>query len=168
MQAVFSAVFVRGVIRVFGTLQQEFSAWNEGSGYFHVAEARAGTRELWLMEKDKSIPVLPSRSLERTIRFYSRLGFEGRLLAMGTWAIVTRGDLELHFFPYPQLQPAENYGGCYLRVSDVDGLAAVFGQAELPRSGIPRVECVEDKVWRMREFALIDEDGNLVRIGRPI
>jgi len=111
VQAVFSAVFVRGVIRVFGTLQREFSAWNEGSGYFHVAEARAGTRELWLMEKDKSIPVLPSRSLERTIRFYSRLGFEGRLLAMGTWAIVTRGDLELHFFPYPQLQPAENYGG---------------------------------------------------------
>lgn len=117
---------------------------------------------------DKSIPVLPSRSLERTIRFYSRLGFEGRLLAAGTWAILTRGDLELHFFPHPQLQPAENYGGCYLRVSDVEGLAEAFGGPGLPRTGIPRLEPVEDKPWRMREFALIDEDGNLVRIGRPI
>jgi len=117
---------------------------------------------------DKSIPVLPSRSLERTLLFYSRLGFEGRLLAAGTWAILTRGDLELHFFPHHQLQPAENYAGCYLRVSDVEGLAAAFGGSGLPRVGIPRLEPVEDKPWRMREFALIDEDGNLVRIGRPI
>lgn len=117
---------------------------------------------------DRAIPVLPSRSLERTISFYSRLGFEGRLLAAGTWAIVTRGDLEVHFFPHPELQPWENYGGCYLRVSDVDALATVFAQAGLSRSGIPRVEPVEDKFWRMREFALVDEDGNLVRVGSPL
>jgi len=27
---------------------------------------------------------------------------------------------------------------------------------------------VEDKVWRMREFAMVDEDGNLVRVGCPL
>ncbi len=50
----------------------------------------------------------------------------------------------------------------------MEGLAEAFGGPGLPRVGIPRLEPVEDKPWRMREFALIDEDGNLVRIGRPI
>jgi len=57
---------------------------------------------------------------------------------------------------------------CYLRVSDVEGLAEAFGGPGLPRTGVPRLEAVEDNPWRMSEFVLIDEDGNLVRIGRPI
>ena len=36
---------------------------------------------------DKSIPVLPSRSLHATIAFYGKLGFDGQLLAADTYAI---------------------------------------------------------------------------------
>ncbi len=117
---------------------------------------------------DKSIPVLPSRSLPRTIAFYERLGFAGRLLASDTYAILSRGELELHLFPHPTLEPEECYAGCYMRVADVDGLHACFSRARLPRTGIPRLEPVEDKPWLMREFALVDEDGNLVKFGRPL
>lgn len=119
-------------------------------------------------EIDKSIPVLPSRSLARTIEFYERLGFSGRLLASGTYAVLSRGALELHFFPHPALEPEACYAGCYMRVADVDGLHACFSGARLPRAGIPRIEPVEDKPWKMREFALVDEDGNLVKFGRPL
>jgi catechol 2,3-dioxygenase-like lactoylglutathione lyase family enzyme len=117
---------------------------------------------------DKSIPVLPSRSLPRTIKFYERLGFTGTLLASDTYAILTRGELELHFFPHPELKPQECYAGCYMRVSEVDALHSAFKPAGLPGAGIPRMERVEDKPWRMREFALIDEDGNLVKFGKAL
>lgn len=114
------------------------------------------------------VPILPSRSLARTIAFYAKLGFAGRLLADGTYLILTRDDLELHFFPHPTLQPEACYAGCYLRTLDVDRLHDEFGRAGLPASGIPRIEAVEDKPWGLREFALLDEDGNLLRIGWPV
>ena len=119
-------------------------------------------------DTDKSIPVMPSRSLHRTVAFYGKLGFAGELLAQDTYAILTRGPLELHFFPHPTLDPAECYAGCYMRVSDVDALHSSFGSAQLPTQGIPRMEPVEDKPWLMREFALLDEDGNLVKFGRSL
>ena len=117
---------------------------------------------------DKSIPVLPSRSLQRTIQFYEKLGFCGELLAADTYAILTRGDLELHFFPHPALKPPDCYAGAYMRVMDVDALHAAFTPADLPAAGIPRMERVENKPWGMREFALIDEDGNLVKFGKVL
>lgn len=119
-------------------------------------------------EQDMSIPVLPSRSLTRTIAFYERLGFEGELLANGTYAILTRGALELHFFPHPALDPAQCYAGAYMRVAAVDPLHAAFAPQGLPARGIPRLERVEDKPWGLREFALIDEDGNLVKFGQVL
>ena len=94
---------------------------------------------------DMSIPVLPSRSLPRTIAFYERLGFEGELLANGTYAILTRGALELHFFPHPALDPAECYGGAYMRVAAVDPLQAALAPLGLPTQGIPRLVPVEVK-----------------------
>lgn len=121
-----------------------------------------------MTQSDRSIPVLPSRSLTRTIAFYERLGFSGSLLAAGTYAILTRGDLELHFVPHPGLVPEECYAGCYMRVGEVDEIHAAFAPARLPAHGIPRLESVANKPWRMREFALVDEDGNLVKFGTPL
>lgn len=117
---------------------------------------------------DKAIPVLPSRALLKTIAFYEKLGFEGKLLAEGTYAILTRGNFELHFFPPPRLKPNKCYSGCYMRTTEVDALHTAFASAGLPATGIPRLEGVENKPWAMREFALLDEDGNLVKFGRPL
>lgn len=122
-----------------------------------------------MQSPDIAIPTLPSRSLPATLGFYGRLGFTGKLLGIDdSYAILTRGDLELHFFSHPALRPAESHAGCYLRVADVNTLYQAFRAASLPRHGIPRMDVIADKPWGMREFAVVDEDGNLLRIGQVL
>lgn len=117
--------------------------------------------------RDLAIPILPSRSLAATLAFYARLGFEGEIVGEG-YAILTRGDVELHFFAHPALVPADSWAGCYVRVADVAPLYRDFQAAQLPARGIPRMDVLADKPWGLREFAVVDEDGNLMRIGQVL
>jgi catechol 2,3-dioxygenase-like lactoylglutathione lyase family enzyme len=122
------------------------------------------------MTMDIAIPILPAHDLDAVIAFYQRLGFDLELheTGYGGYAILTRGGAELHFAAVPGLDPAANVSGCYLRVADVDGTHAAFATAGLPASGIPRLEPPADRPWDMREFALIDPAGNLIRVGAPV
>lgn len=116
-----------------------------------------------------AIPILPSRSLTNTLGFYQRLGFDGQILGPGdAYAILSRGTLELHFFTHRELSPPESFAGCYLRVDDVETIHHTFATAQLPHTGIPRIDPLETKPWGMREFAIVDPDGNLLRIGQPL
>jgi len=36
----------------------------------------------------------------------------------------------------------------------------------LPKRGIPRMDAIENKPLGMREFAVVDEDGKLLRVGQ--
>lgn len=118
---------------------------------------------------DLAIPILPSRSIDATVAFYRRLGFEGGPHGFDPqYAILRCGTLELHFFEHPQLVPADSFAGCYLRVQDVDSLHRRFAAHPLPSQGIPRLEPPEDKPWGLREFALLDPDGNLLRVGQVL
>lgn len=118
---------------------------------------------------DLAIPILPAREIGATLAFYRRLGFEGAAHAADAgYAILSRGALELHFFRHPTLVPAESCAGCYLRVGDVATIHRAFAAAGLPRHGIPRIDALEDKPWGLREFAIVDPDGNLLRIGQVI
>jgi catechol 2,3-dioxygenase-like lactoylglutathione lyase family enzyme len=119
---------------------------------------------------DAAVPILPARDLLETRAFYERFHFEAKGWwpdAFGGYAIMVRDGLELHFFAFPDLQPGDNYAGCYWRVGDVDALYDAC-RAELPGSGIPRVTPAENKPWGMREFAMVDPNGNLIRVGQPI
>lgn len=116
---------------------------------------------------DLAIPTLPSRSLPDTLAFYARLGFTGRVLGTeDAYAVLTRGAVELHFFAHPALDPATSHAGCYVRVQDADAMHDAFGAAALPAAGIPRLDRIADRPWGMREFAVVDPDGNLLRIGQ--
>src|SRR5260370_33315897 len=119
-------------------------------------------------QSDIAIPILPSRSLNDTLTFFRRLGFEGKIHSRGDYAILMRGTLELHFFTHRELRPAESCAGCYIRVLDVESIYRAFALAQLPRKGIPRLDPLEDKPWGMREFAIVDADGNLLRIGQAL
>jgi catechol 2,3-dioxygenase-like lactoylglutathione lyase family enzyme len=111
-------------------------------------------------------PILPSRDLAATADFYSRLGFEHAGLWPDEYLIVTRDDIGLHFFFSRNHDPATSDHGCYLYVSDADALFAEFSELGLPDAGIPRLHgAPEDTDYGLREFALIDPDGNLLRIG---
>jgi hypothetical protein len=72
----------------------------------------------------------------------------------------------MHFFSYADLSPLENYAQCYWRVNDVDTMHAECVGAGLPGKGTPRLTPVGEKPWGMREFALVDPNGNLIRVGQ--
>jgi catechol 2,3-dioxygenase-like lactoylglutathione lyase family enzyme len=122
-----------------------------------------------MQKDDRAIPTLPCRSVSATTDFYRRLGFEGGAHDFNTeYAIFTRGAIELHFFTHRELNPSESSAGCYIRVQDVESIYRSWSANGLPRSGIPRMDRLEDKPWGLREFAVVDPDGNLLRIGQII
>lgn len=118
---------------------------------------------------DLAIPILPCRSVGAATEFYRRLGFEGGAHEYdSSYAIFTRGPIELHFFTHATLVPADSWAGCYIRVGDVQRLYEDCLKSGLPDTGTPRMHRLEDKPWGLREFAIIDPDGNLLRIGQVI
>ena len=122
-----------------------------------------------MQECDLAIPTLPCRSVAAAVAFYKRLGFEGGAHEHnGDYAILRRGAVELHFFTHKELVPADSSAGCYIRVLDVESVYRSFSSSQLPRAGIPRMDTLEDKPWGLREFAVVDPDGNLLRIGQII
>ena len=122
-----------------------------------------------MQEHDIAIPILPCRSVEETAAFYERLGFGAKIWgAPNNYAILTRDTVELHFFTQVDLDPASSSAGCYLRVLNVDDIHSEFTNANLRNSGIPRMDGIENKPWGMREFAIVDPNGNLIRIGQAL
>lgn len=118
---------------------------------------------------DLAIPILPSRSVNDTVAFYKRLGFEGGAHEFDSgYTILKRGSIELHFFTHKELVSAESSAGCYIRVLDVEEFYRSCVPTQLPSTGIPRMEVLEDKPWGLRELAVVDPDGNLIRIGQII
>jgi catechol 2,3-dioxygenase-like lactoylglutathione lyase family enzyme len=122
------------------------------------------------MRVERPEPVLPSRDLAETRAFYGRLGFVPWFAGREPWhyEIMSRGNLVVHFFPHPELDPFKSDAGCYWRVRDADRLHAELAELGLPKEGIPRLTRPADTPWGMREFTLVDPSGNLVRIGHDL
>ena len=116
---------------------------------------------------DRITANLPARSFTATAQFYERLGFQVDFRDEG-WMIMTSGSLELEFFPHPDLEPAASWFSACVRVDDVDALHRAWSAAALPAHGIPRLTPPADEPWGMRMFALVDENGSLLRCMSPI
>lgn len=101
-----------------------------------------------------SVPVLPSRDLDRSARFYAELGYEvaGRY---PDYLILNRAGAELHLSA-TEFESGTSAAGMYVRVEGVDEWARAFART------------AEDKPWGQREFAISDPDENLLRFGEPI
>lgn len=114
-----------------------------------------------------AIPILPSRNLDRTAAFYSRLGFD-RQRRYPDYLVAVHPDFEIHFAggganaPI-MLDPLTHASACYLRCSDADALHRAWLPLDLPRCSI-----IADKAWGLREFYFVDPDGNLIRVGHPL
>lgn len=113
-------------------------------------------------------PILPSRDLASTRAFWEALGFLHPGEEYPEYLILERDGVELHFFLWPAHDPATCYAGAYIRVPDPDILDSEWGALGMPATGIPRLMRAEDKPWGMREIAVIDPDGNLIRVGAAL
>ena len=71
--------------------------------------------------------------------------------------------MELHFWACEDRAICEATS-CYLRVGDADALHREW-TAVAPDAG-GRINAVEDKPWGLREFAVWDPHGNLLRVGQ--
>jgi catechol 2,3-dioxygenase-like lactoylglutathione lyase family enzyme len=116
---------------------------------------------------EKLSPILPARDIGAAEVFWQRLGFV-TVYDDEDYLLMKREGAEVHFFHHPRLDPAANDHGAYLRPSDIDALDREWAALGLPDRGIPRLVRAEDKPWGMRELALVDPDGNLVRAGQEI
>jgi catechol 2,3-dioxygenase-like lactoylglutathione lyase family enzyme len=113
---------------------------------------------------DRAVANLPSREFGATAAFYRALGFEERWRD-GSWMILTRGEMALEFFPHPELDPAESWFSCCLRLDDVDGFYETCRAAGVPerQAGWPRLQPVREQ-GGLRIGYLIDADGSLLRL----
>jgi catechol 2,3-dioxygenase-like lactoylglutathione lyase family enzyme len=121
---------------------------------------------------ESAVPILPSRNLEETLEFYSRLGFQlqGAPIEEYRYLIIGRGSIELHFWDAPNVDPFTTDASCYIRVDDADALHREWqgiGVQSDPATGSRLVSPV-DTDYGIREFALVDQSGNLIRVGSPL
>lgn len=111
---------------------------------------------------DRITANLPARSFDETAAFYGALDSEVAFRDEG-WMILHRGDLEVEFFPHPDLDPTTSWFSACVRVGDVDQLFAEWSSAGLPLGGIPRLTEPADGAHGLRMFALVDPNGSLLR-----
>lgn len=110
--------------------------------------------------RDRAVPNLPSREFDATEAFYGGFEFE-RWFRDDGWMILTRGDLQLEFFPHPEVDPFSSSFMCCLRVADVDELYDAIRGSGVPEKtiGMPRLHPVRMQEWGLRAGYLVDLDG---------
>ncbi len=114
---------------------------------------------------DFATPNLPARDFDVTERFYRAVGFATDYRADG-WMILSRGGLQLEFFPYRDLDPSTSSFGACLRMADLDRFVADCASASIPvtRTGWPRLHLPTIDVSGLRIGYLVDPDGSLLRL----
>lgn len=111
----------------------------------------------------EAAPVLASLNMGETMHFYvEKLGFQSGYHDEH-YGIIRRDDIQIHFWKCEDSIHPENTS-CYVYVEGVDAL-----YKELQGAGVihPNGK-LEDKPWGMREFAILDLHGNMIKFGEPL
>ena len=124
------------------------------------------------MGLERAVPILPSRDLRETLAFYERLGFENRGAPPEEWdyLILGRGGVQLHFIAAPDTDPLATAASCYVYAADADRLHEQWRAVGVPTDPATGSRLVEPTTadYGMREFAVVDPSGNLVRVGSRV
>ncbi|MGV9454503.1 bleomycin resistance protein [Streptomyces sp. NPDC003635] len=123
---------------------------------------------------EKTIPILPCRTLQPVLDFYTALGFDVtyQQRSPNPYAVVERRGIQLQFFAMKRFEPAESYSTCYVQTDAVDtlyaafraGLKATYGR--IPARGLPRIGPLKDMPYGVRQFLMTDPGGNCIRVGQ--
>ncbi|MDO9378262.1 MAG: hypothetical protein Q7T56_05400 [Nocardioidaceae bacterium] len=113
-------------------------------------------------------PILPSADLRATADFYALLGFEVGGLWPAEYLILDGpDDVELHFWLKRDVDRWTNDVACWIGYPDADAVHAVHARwsaVDLPAPAELREPTADG---HLVELALIDRDGNLLRVGAP-
>lgn len=109
------------------------------------------------------IPKLPMRNKLKTFDFYhNTLGFE-IVGDYDSYLLIRKDLIELHFFEFNSLNPIENYGQVYIRVTEIENLykSLLDNSVAIHQNGR-----LDVKPWGQKEFSLLDPDNNLLTFGQ--
>ncbi len=111
----------------------------------------------------QAIPVLAALDIPETLAFYeSKFGFT-KAFAYPNYGGVTRGGINIHFWHCDDRHIAENTS-CYIYVQHIDAL-----YAELQATGVIHPNGpLETKPYGMKEFATLDNNGNMIKFGEQL
>ena len=106
-----------------------------------------------------AVAILPAHDLDESQAFFERLGFglASRYDAQGYRILRDSVGASIHLTKVDSgwVDAERNAHGLYLYSKDVDALAGEFGQT------------ADQKPWGLREFAVSDPVGTLIRVGWP-
>ncbi|MFF4717517.1 bleomycin resistance protein [Streptomyces eurythermus] len=125
---------------------------------------------------EKTIPILPCRTIQPVLDFYTALGFEVTFQqrSPNPYAVVQRGGIQLHFFGMKHYEPAESFSTCIVQTDDIDGLYETFrgglkaAYGRVANRGLPRIGPLKNTSHGVRQFLMTDPGGNCVRIGQQM
>lgn len=105
------------------------------------------------------VAIVPCSDLDASLTFYQRLGFAltSNYEAQGYRILHDKAGASVHLTKVDPgwVIPERNAHGIYFYSEEVDKLAAAF-------------RCqAQAKPWGLKEFAVSDPDGTLVRVGWP-
>ncbi len=111
----------------------------------------------------KVIPKLPFINKEKTLDFYSKIGFT--LLAdYGDYLLLSLDTIEIHFFSYPELFPEKSDFMIYLKVDAA--IEKIYQEIQNKEIQIHPNGTLEIKPWHQKEFAILDPNGTLLTFGQ--
>lgn len=112
----------------------------------------------------QAIPVLAALNIEKTVNFYKeKMGFDKIEWKDDHYAFMGRDKFEIHFWKCDHKIHPEHTSG-YMHVTDAEKLYTEMGQSGVVHPNGP----LKVRPWGMREFAILDEDGNRLKFGESI
>lgn len=110
-----------------------------------------------------AVPILASLNAEETIKFYTeKLGFTFHNNWDG-YLIFSKDEIEIHLWPTTD-EEVPKATGCYVRVTQVEELFKAYKEQDVVHPN----GTLETKPWGMRQFSILDNNGNIIHFGEGI
>lgn len=110
-------------------------------------------------------PVIPVLDLAAALDRYRKLGFTVSDYGHDTgYGFADRGSVSLHLTEWDEHDPKRTASVVYIYVSDADAVRTEWIDARVEG----RFSEVLDREYGLREFAFVDPDGTLHRVGSRI
>jgi hypothetical protein len=110
----------------------------------------------------KATPILAYLDQEKTINFYTKLGFDCNAKWDG-YLMFNRDQINIHLWLCNDESIPKNTG-CYIYVNEIDAL-----YKECLNLGIVHPNGkLEIKPWGMKQFSILDNSGNIIHFGQDL